>query len=58
MGWFSFVDELYNATFIKDLGTTNYFFGNFLIKVSIFSILESDTSYIGLGHANLGIKPK
>ena len=46
---FSFVDELYKATFVKDLGTPNHFFRNFLIKLSIFLILESDTSYICTG---------
>ena len=54
----SFVDELCNATFVKDLGTPNYFFRNLLIKCSIFSILKSDTTYICIGHANLGIKLK
>ena len=44
VGSFSFVDELYYATFVKDLGTPNHFFRNLLIKLSIFSILESDTS--------------
>ena len=58
MGNFSFVDELYNATFVKDSGTPNHFFRNLLIKCSTFSILESDTLYICIGHANLGIKPK
>ena len=58
VGSFSFFDELYNATFVKDLGTPNHFFRNLLIEVSIFSTLESDTSYICMGHANLGIKPK
>ena len=58
MGSFSFIDELYNATFVKDLGTPNHFFRNLLIKRSIFSILGSDTSYICIGYANLGIKPK
>ena len=57
VGSFSFVDELYNVTFVKDLGTPNHFFRNLLIKLSIFSFLESDTLYICLGHANLGIKP-
>ena len=45
MGRFSFINELYNAIFVKDLGTPNHFFRNFLIKLSIFSILKSDTSY-------------
>ena len=58
VGSFSFVDELYKATLVKDLGTPNHFFRNLLIKLSIFSILESDNSYICMGHANLGIKPK
>ena len=58
VGSFSFVDELYNATFVKDFGTPNHFFRNLLIKLSIFSILESDTSYICMDHANMGIKPK
>ena len=58
VGSFSFVDELYNATFVKDLGTPNRFFNYLLFKHSIFSILKSDTSYICISHANLGIKPK
>ena len=58
VGSFSFVDELYNAAFVKDLGIPNHFFRHFLIKRSIFSILESDTSYICIDHADLGIKPK
>ena len=58
VGSFNFIDELHNATFVKDLGTSNHFFRNLLIKCSLFSILESDTSYICIGHANLGIKPK
>ena len=56
VGSFSFVDELYNATFVKDLETPNHFFRNLLIKRSIFSILESNTSYICIGDANLAIK--
>ena len=55
---FSFVDKLHNTTFVKDLGTLNYFFRPLLIKRSIFSILESDTSYICIGRANVGIKRK
>ena len=58
IGSFSFVDELYNATFVKDLGTPNHFFKNLLIKLFFFSILESDTSYICMGYTNLRIKPK
>ena len=58
MGSFCFIDELYNAIFVKDLGTPNHFFRNLLIKLYIFSILESDTSYICIGHANLWMKPK
>ena len=49
---------MYNATFVKKLGTSNHFFRNILIKFTIFSILESDTSYICMGHANIRIKPK
>ena len=33
---FSFVDELYNATFVKDLRTPNHFLRNLLIKLFIF----------------------
>ena len=56
---FIFVNELYNATFVKDLGTPSPFFKNLLINRSIFfSILESDTSYICISHADLEIKPK
>ena len=58
VGSFSFIDELYNAMFVKDLGTPNHFFRNLLIKLSIFSILESSTSYICIGNANFGLKPK
>ena len=58
MGSFRFVDEQYNATFVNDLGTPNHFYKELLIKRSIFLTLESDTSYICIGHANLGIKPK
>ena len=55
---FSYIDELYDSTFVKDLGSPNHFFWNLLIKHSIFSTLQSDTSYIYIGHAYLGIKPK
>ena len=55
---FSFVDEQYNATFVKDLGTPNHFFRHLLIERSIFLILKSDTSYIYIGRTNLCIKPK
>ena len=50
--------RLYNTTFVKDLGTPNYFLRNLLIKLSIFLILESDTSYISMAHANFGVKLK
>ena len=55
---FSFVDKLYNATFVKDLGIPNHSFRNLQIKCSIFLTIERDTSYICIGHANLGIEPK
>ena len=46
VGSFSFIDELCNTTFVQDLGNPNHFFRNFLIKRSIFSILESDNTYL------------
>ena len=58
VGSLSFVDELYSATFVKELVSPNHFFINLLIKRSIASIFVSDTSYICNGHANLGINPK
>ena len=58
VGRFSFVDELYSATFVKELRTPNHFLINLLINRSIVSTFVSDTSYICNGHANLGINPK
>ena len=57
VGSFSFIDDLYNAKFVKDLGTPNIFLGSYWLSAPFFSILESDTSYICIGYANLGIKP-
>ena len=57
VGCFSFVDELYSATF-KELGTPNHLFINLLIYLFIVSTFVSDTSYICNNHANLGINPK
>ena len=54
----TFVDELYSATFVKELGIPNHFFINLLINSLIVSNFVSDTSYICNGHANLGINPK
>ena len=58
VGSFSFVDELYSAMFVKELGTPDHFLINLLINCSIVSTFVSDTSYICNGHANLGINPK
>ena len=58
VGSFSFVDELYSATFVKELGTPNHFLINLLINRSTVSTFVSDTSYIYNCHANLGINPR
>ena len=58
IGSFSFVDERYSAMFVKELGTPNHFFINLQINCSIVSTFVSDTSYICMGHANLGINPQ
>ena len=58
IGSFSFVDELYNATFVKELGTPNQFFIYLRINRSISSTFVIDTSYISIGHDNLGSNPK
>ena len=59
VGSFSFVDELYSATFVKELGTPNHFLKiNLLINRSIVSTFISDSSYICNDPANLGINPK
>ena len=58
VGSFSFVDELYRATFIKELGAPNHFFIYLLINHSIFSTFVIDTSYTCKGYENLGNNSK
>ena len=36
MGSFSFIDELYNATYVKDLGTPNHFFSTYWLSAPFF----------------------
>ena len=55
---FSFVDELYSAMFVKELGTPNHFFIYSLINHLIVLNFISDTSYICISHDYLGINPK
>ena len=49
------VDELYSATFVKEFSTPNNFLVYSLINRSTFVI---DTSYICIGHDDLGENPK
>ena len=50
VGSFSFVDELYSATFVMELGTPNHFFVYLLINCSTVSTFVSDSSYICIGN--------
>ena len=58
IGSSSFVDELYSATFVKELGTPNHFFIYLLSNHSITSTFVIDTSYIYIDHDNLESNPK
>ena len=58
VGSFSFVDELYCATFVNELETLNHFFVYWQINRSIVSTFVIDTSYTCIGHGNLGNNPK
>ena len=55
---FSFVNELYSATFIKELRIPKHFFVYLLFNRSIASNFVIDTSFIYIDHDNLGINPK